>query len=91
MFAGLAGGQHPDHPITATSQGREITEKNLVVAQAVGGHQPVGQTPAGVGDALAPTQNLLVVRQLAELGHMQAIATGPLAPVPRQGDPLLAG
>ena len=29
--------------------------------------------------------------QLAELGHMQAIATGPLAPVRRQADPLLAG
>ena len=87
MFAGLAGGQHPDHPIAAAGQGGKITKKDLVVAQAIGGHQPVGQTPARVGDALAPAQDLLVLGQLAELGHMQAIASGPLAPVERQDDP----
>ena len=70
MFTGLGGGQHPNHPVTTRGKGRKITEEHLVIAQAVGGHQAVGQAPGRIGDLLGPQQNLRITRKPPELGRM---------------------
>ena len=91
VFPGFAGGENPDHPVTARGQGREVGEEDLVVAQAVGGHQAVGQAPAGIGDLVDQGQDLLIARQAAELGCVQSVASRPDGPVLRQLQPVMAG
>ena len=91
VLAGFADRQHPDHPVAPGCQGGGVAEEHLVVAQAVGGHQPVGQAPAGVGDPLHQRQDLGVAGELAEAGGMEPVAAGPRIPVVRQHQSVVAG
>ena len=91
MLSGFAGGQHPNHAIPTRREGSEVGEEHLMVAQAVGGHQAVGQAPARVGDALDPIEDLGIAGQLAELSGVQAIAPGAVGPIGGKLDLLGAG
>ena len=81
VFTGLAGGQHPDHPIAARREGGAVAEEHLMISQAIGGHQAVGQAPSFVGDAIHQGEDLGIARELAEAGGMEPVARRPLRPV----------
>ena len=91
MLAGFAGGKHPNHPIAARGEGRQVAEEDLVIAQAIGGHQPIGQAPSGVGHPFDPVHNLAIAGQATELGGMQAVTSRPFRPILWKGNGAVAG
>ena len=60
MFSGFGGGKNPKHLIASISKGMTITKEHLVIAESVGGHQPIGQPPAGIGNKKCSLQDLAV-------------------------------
>ena len=66
MLAGFRRRQHTQHPITSWRQGGEIAEEHFMVAQPVGGHQSIGESPARIRDQHEVVQDLAVTGKLAE-------------------------
>ncbi|CAI8313773.1 MAG: Uncharacterised protein [Cyanobium sp. ARS6] len=77
----FCGGQNADHTISLGTQRGQVAEEHFMVAKAIGRHQAIGKSPARVGNAQDALQNLLITRQLAEPGSMQAITSCLLSPV----------
>ena len=50
VFPGFCSGQHPHYSGWIFSKTREITKKEFVIAQAIGGHESVGHAPARIGN-----------------------------------------
>ena len=80
MFPCFGGGKNPKHLIAAIGKGMAIAIKHLVIAQSVGGHQSVGQPPAGVWNQKRSLKDLTIRWQLSKLGAMQSIASSFLPP-----------
>ena len=91
VFTGFGGGQHPQHGVGVRIKAAQICEKNLVVAQAIGGHQPKYQPPTRVRYQFCCLENRPITGQLAKLRLVQAIAPCPFGPIAGKGDRLLAG
>ena len=86
MLSGFGRRQDANHLIPTISQGVEVTEEDLMVAQSIGGHQSIGQTPAGVWDAENGFQDLTVTWQASKSCPVQSVSTGFPSPVLRQFD-----
>ncbi len=74
MDSSFGGIQHFNYSgVAATLQRATVTEKNFVVAQAVGGHDAIDKAPGGVGNFFVDIDNLLVGWQRPELGFAAAV------------------